>query len=207
MEDKNQKLPSTRIQWYPGHMAKTKKQIIEDLKLVDIVIEVLDARLPKASENPDLKELLKNKPKIVVLNKSDLSEEKINKEWVEYYKKQDIPAILVNSNSGEGINNVISQIKKISQKQNETLIEKGRIGKKARVMVVGIPNVGKSSFINRIAKKNSAIVGNKPGVTRQKQWISLQDDITLLDTPGILWPKLDQEKGALNLAFVRNNKR
>ena len=202
MEDKNQKLPSTRIQWYPGHMAKTKKQIIEDLKLVDIVIEVLDARLPKASENPDLKELLKNKPKIVVLNKSDLSEEKINKEWVEYYKKQDIPAILVNSNSGEGINNVISQIKKISQKQNETLIEKGRIGKKARVMVVGIPNVGKSSFINRIAKKNSAIVGNKPGVTRQKQWVRVNENIELLDTPGVLWPKFENEEVALNLAFT-----
>ena len=195
------------ISWYPGHMAKTKKQIIEDLKLIDIVIEILDARLPKSSRNPDLDEWTKGKEKIIILNKSDLAEEKINKEWLSYYQKQNIPTVLTDSNSGKGINEVISEVQKISQKQNEALIQKGRTGKTARVMIVGIPNVGKSSFINRITKKNSAIVGNKPGITRQKQWISLKNGISLLDTPGILWPKLDQETVALNLAFVRNNKR
>ena len=207
MEDKKEKLPSTRIQWYPGHMAKTKKQIIEDLKLIDIVIEILDARIPIASKNPDLDKWTEGKQKIIVLNKSDLAEEKTNKQWLNYYKKQNIPVVLTDSNSGNGINEVISQIQKISQKQNEALIPKGRTGKTARVMIVGIPNVGKSSFINRITKKTSATVGNKPGVTRQKQWINLKNDISLLDTPGILWPKLEQEKIALNLAFVRNNKR
>ena len=197
----------TNINWYPGHMAKTKKQIIEDLKLIDIVVEILDARIPIASKNPDLDKWTEGKQKIIVLNKSDLAEEKINKQWLNYYKKQNIPVVLTDSNSGNGISEVISQIQKISQKQNEVLIQKGRTGKTARVMIVGIPNVGKSSFINRITKKTSATVGNKPGVTRQKQWINLKNDISLLDTPGILWPKLEQEKIALNLAFVRNNKR
>ena len=203
----NEKLPSTRIQWYPGHMAKTKKQIIDDLKLIDVVVEILDARIPNASKNPDIEKWIGKKPKIVVLNKSDLSEEKLNNEWVRYYKSKNIQAILANSNSGYGINEVILQIQKISQAQNEALIQKGRTGKATRVMIVGIPNVGKSSFINRITKKTSATVGNKPGVTKQKQWVNLKKDIILLDTPGILWPKLEQEKVALNLAFVRNNKR
>ena len=198
---------STNINWYPGHMAKTKKQIIEDLKLIDIVVEILDARIPISSKNPDLDKWTEGKRKIIVLNKSDLAEERINKQWLKYYKEQNIPVVLTDSNSGNGINEVISQIQKISQKQNEVLIQKGRTGKTARVMIVGIPNVGKSSFINRITKKTSAIVGNKPGVTRQEQWINLKNDISLLDTPGILWPKLEQETVALNLAFVRNNKR
>ena len=190
------------LNWYPGHMAKTKKQIIEDLKLIDIVVEILDARLPKSSQNLDLQEWIKTKRKIIVLNKSDLADEKVNKEWIEYYEKKNIPAILTDSNSGKGIREAISEIEKIAKEENEQAIKKGRTGKQTRVMIVGIPNVGKSSFINRVTKRTSATVGNRPGVTKQKQWISLKNGISLLDTPGILWPKLDQEKEALNLAFV-----
>ena len=192
----------TNINWYPGHMAKTKKQIIEDLKLIDIVVEILDARIPRSSQNPDLHGWIKNKKKIIILNKSDLSDEKLNSEWISYYKKQGVSALLTDSNSGKGIEKVLSEIEKIALDDKELASSKGRIGKSIRVMIVGIPNVGKSSFINRITKKTSATVGNKPGVTRQKQWLSLKEGITLLDTPGILWPKLDQEEVALNLAFV-----
>lgn len=190
------------INWYPGHMAKTKKQIIEDLKLIDVVIEILDARIPKASQNPDLQEWIKNKKKIVALNKSDLAEEKLNQEWVNYYKKRGILAVLTDANSGKGISETISIIEKLAKDNIDSFAQKGRTGKSIRVMVVGIPNVGKSSFINRMTKKSSTMVGNKPGVTRQKQWVSIKNNITLLDTPGILWPKLEQERTALNLAYT-----
>ena len=192
----------TNINWYPGHMAKTKKQIIEDLKLIDVVVEILDARIPKSSQNPDLQEWIKNKKKIVVLNKSDLAEDIQNKQWIEYYKKQGIPAVLTDSNSGKGIDETIREIEKIMEDDKKALEQKGRTGKAIRVMIVGIPNVGKSSFINRITKKSVAVVGNKPGVTRQKQWTRVKENIDLLDTPGILWPKLDQEETALNLAYT-----
>lgn len=190
------------INWYPGHMAKTKKQIIEDLKLIDVVVEILDARIPKSSQNPELQEWIKNKKKIIILNKSDLAEDAKNKEWVEYYKEQGIPAILTDSNSGKGINETIREIEKIMQDDRKVLEQKGRTGKAIRVMIVGIPNVGKSSFINRITKKSVTVVGNRPGVTRQKQWVRVKENIDLLDTPGILWPKLDQEETALNLAYT-----
>lgn len=190
------------INWYPGHMAKTKKQIQEDLKLIDVVVEILDARIPKSSQNPDLQEWTKNKKKIIVLNKSDLAEEIQNKQWIEYYKKQGIPAILTDSNSGKGINETIREIEKIMEDDKKALEQKGRKGKSIRVMIVGIPNVGKSSFINRITNKAVAVVGNKPGVTRQKQWVRIKENIDLLDTPGILWPKLNQEEIALNLAYT-----
>ena len=193
---------STNINWYPGHMAKTKRQIIEDLKLIDVVIELLDARIPISSQNPDIAELTKNKKKIIVLNKSDLSDEKQNNLWVEYYKKQGISAIIVDSNTGKGIEQTIKEIEKIMKDELEIQAAKGRIGRKIRAIVLGIPNVGKSSFINRIAKKASAEVGNKPGVTRKKQWICINEKIELLDTPGVLWPKFENEEIALNLAFT-----
>ena len=193
---------STNINWYPGHMAKTKRQIIEDLKLIDVVIELLDSRIPISSQNPDIAELTKNKKKIIVLNKSDLSDEKQNNLWVEYYKKQGISAIIVDSNTGKGIEQTIKEIEKIMKDELEIQAAKGRIGRKIRAIVLGIPNVGKSSFINRIAKKASAEVGNKPGVTRKKQWIRINEKIELLDTPGVLWPKFENEEIALNLAFT-----
>ena len=181
-------------------MAKTKKQIIEDLKLIDIVAEILDSRIPISSQNPDLKEIVQNKKRLIILNKSDLSCEKENKRWLEYFEKQNIPAVLVDSVSGKGITDTISKIEEIYD--NAKYENKGRIGKAIRVMILGIPNVGKSSFINRIAKKNTAMVGNKPGVTRQKQWIKVSNTIELLDTPGVLWPKLGNTNVALNLAFT-----
>ncbi len=192
----------TNINWYPGHMAKAKKQIIEDLKLIDIVIEIIDARIPISSRNPDIEEYTKNKKKLIVLNKCDLADEIQNEKWVNYFKSINISAIQVNSNSGEGINKVIKNIEEICKENKESYNNKGRIGKSIRAMVLGIPNVGKSSFINRLSKKNSAMVGNKPGVTRQKQWIKINQNIELLDTPGVLWPKFKDEKTALNLAYT-----
>ena len=192
----------TNINWYPGHMAKTKRQIIEDLKLIDVVVEILDARIPVSSRNPDIEELTKNKAKLLILNKYDLADETENKKWISKFKKEGIEAVLVNSNNGEGINNAIKKVEEIYQKSQEKYANKGRIGKAIRIMVLGIPNVGKSSFINRITKKNSAVVGNKPGVTRQKQWVRIGQNIELLDTPGVLWPKFENEEIALNLAYT-----
>ena len=202
MKDKEKSLPSTNINWFPGHMAKTRRQIEEDLKLVDIVIELLDSRIPISSQNPDLKRILKNKTVIKVLNKSDLADNNETKKWKEYFGKQGIQAVIVNSNSGQGIDETIRKIEDVMKEKLEMLYEKGRTGRKIRAMIVGIPNVGKSSFINRIAKKNSAEVGNKPGVTKSKQWIRINDKVELLDTPGVLWPKFENEEVALNLSFT-----
>ena len=161
------------INWYPGHMAKTKRQIIEDLKLIDVVVEILDARIPISSQNPDIGKWIQGKQKVIILNKSDLASEIENKKWVQYFEKKDIPAILVDSNSGKGIGEAVRKIEAVYQENEEKFVSKGRVGKSIRVMILGIPNVGKSSFINRITQKNSAQVGNKPGVTRQKQWVRI----------------------------------
>ena len=189
------------INWYPGHMAKTKKQIEEDLKLVDVIVEILDARIPSSSQNPDLKELTKNKKKILLLNKSDLASETETKKWIQYWQKQNKIALQINSNTGEGIATVLKTIKDICSNDLAIQAEKGRIKKNIRVMVIGIPNVGKSSFSNRITRKSSAEVGNKPGVTKQKKWIRIDEQIELLDTPGVLWPKFE-DKSALHLAYT-----
>ena len=190
------------INWYPGHMAKTKRQIMEDVRLVDIIIELLDARIPISSQNPDIAEITKNKKKIIVLNKCDLADERQNKKWVEYFSHKNIPAVLTDSNSGKGIDECVRKVEKVMEKDLKIQAEKGRIGRKIKAMVLGIPNVGKSSFINRISKKTSAGVGNKPGVTKQKQWIRINEKIELLDTPGVLWPKFESEEVALHLAFT-----
>ena len=196
----NDNRQNTTINWYPGHMAKTKKQIIEDLKLIDIVVEILDSRIPIASQNPDIKEIVQGKKRLVILNKSDLACEQENKKWISYFEKQGIPAVLVDAVSGKGIQEALSKIQKIYD--DEKYQNKGRIGKSIRIMILGIPNVGKSSFINRLAKRNTAKVGNKPGVTRQKQWIKVSNQIELLDTPGVLWPKLNSQGAAINLAYT-----
>ena len=190
------------INWYPGHMAKTKRQIIEDLKIIDIVVELLDARIPISSRNPDIEKITKNKKKIIVLNKCDLADEKENDRWLQYFKSKGISAVLTDSNTGKGINNFIKEVEKMMEEEQKILAQKGRTGRKTRVMILGIPNVGKSSFINRISKRSSAGVGNKPGVTKQKQWIRINEKIELLDTPGVLWPKFESEEVALNLAFT-----
>ena len=193
---------SMNINWYPGHMAKTKRQIIEDLKLIDVVVEILDARIPLSSQNPDIKGYTKNKKKVVVLNKTDLADEIETKKWIKYFANKGIPAVITDANTGKGINDVIRAVRDVSKETQEKYAGKGRVGKSIRIMILGIPNVGKSSFINRITKKNSAQVGNKPGVTRQKQWIRIEDGIELMDTPGVLWPKFESEKVGLHLAFT-----
>lgn len=190
------------INWYPGHMAKTKRQIQEDLKLIDVVVELLDSRIPISSRNPDINTIVKGKKKIIVLNKSDLADEKETIKWVEYFKAQKIPAVITDANSGKGIKEVIKQAELIMKDELDKREEKGRTGRKIRIMILGIPNVGKSSFINRLANKNSLEVGNKPGVTRKKQWIKISNSIELLDTPGVLWPKFESDEVALNLAYI-----
>ena len=197
----NQQNP-TNINWYPGHMAKTRKQIQEDLKLIDVVVELLDSRIPVSSRNPDINTIIDGKKKIVVLNKSDLADEKETTKWIEYFKTQKIPAVITDANSGKGIKDVIKKAEEIMEEELNKREEKGRIGRKIRIMILGIPNVGKSSFINRLANKNSLEVGNKPGVTRKKQWIKISNSIELLDTPGVLWPKFENEEVALNLAYT-----
>lgn len=198
----NENSTKVNINWYPGHMAKTKRQITEDLKLVDVVVEILDARMPISSQNPDIASITKNIKKVIVLNKCDLSDQNQNKLWIKYFSQHGIEAVLTDSNTGKGIDECIRKIENIMKEELEKRAQKGRVGSKIKAMIIGIPNVGKSSFINRIAKKNSAGVGNKPGVTRQKQWIRVNDKIELLDTPGVLWPKFESEEVALNLAFT-----
>lgn len=186
------------INWYPGHMKKTKDLIKENLKLVDVVIELLDARLPLSSKNPVIDELIHQKKRIVLLNKSDLSDQSITKDWVGYFESKGSIAIPMNSMNGQGLKNLYQKLEQISKAINEKSARK----KPLRVMIVGIPNVGKSSLINRIAGKKSAKTGNKPGVTKGKQWINMKGNIQLLDTPGILWPKFEDKEIGLKLAYV-----
>lgn len=200
-EDKKS-LQSTSINWFPGHMAKTRRQITEDLKMIDVVVEILDARIPNSSQNPDIRQITQNKKKIIILNKYDLADNAKTEKWIEYFNKKERKVVLADSLTGKGVNETTRQIQKIMEDEMQKMADKGRIGRKIRVMIVGIPNVGKSSFINRIAKKTSAEVGNKPGVTKQKQWIRINEKIELLDTPGVLWPKFENEKVAMNLAIT-----
>jgi len=202
MSNEEKSFPKTSINWYPGHMAKTRRQIIEDLKLIDVVIELLDARVPFSSQNPDIADIIRGKKRIILLNKSDLADKIETDKWINKFKKENIIAISVDSNTGSGINKVFDSLNSVMKEELEKNAQNGRIGKKIRVLVLGIPNVGKSSFINRISKKTSAEVGNKPGVTRAKQWVKVDDRIELLDTPGVLWPKFESEKVALNLAYT-----
>ena len=193
-------LGKLNINWYPGHMAKTKRQIIEDLKLIDVVIELLDARLPLSSRNPDIKEITKNKKKIIILNKVDLADENLLKKWQEYFSKEAV-CLLTDANTGRGIDKVSKKIDEIMEEEKQRQAAKGRVNKTIRVMILGIPNVGKSSFINKIAKRKALEVANRPGVTRQKQWIRMSKNQELLDTPGVLWPKFQNDEVSLNLAF------
>ena len=200
--NQEEKLTKVGINWFPGHMAKTRRQITEDLKMIDVVIELLDARIPVSSQNPEIRQILGDHKKVIAMNKSDLADESDNKKWINKMNKDGNIAVLTNSNTGRGTEEVIRQIQKIMTDDLKKMAEKGRTGRKIRIMIVGIPNVGKSSFINRISKRDSAKTGNKPGVTKAKQWIRINDEIELLDTPGVLWPKFDSEEVALNLAFT-----
>ena len=202
MKDNEDVFRKVVLNWYPGHMAKTKREISEDLKLIDVVVELLDSRIPLSSQNPDIAELTKGKKKIIVLNKTDLADNMQNEAWKKYFNSKGQVCILTDSNLGKGINEVTKAIEEIMKEDLKKYAEKGRTGRKIKAMILGIPNVGKSSFINRIVKTNRLEVGNKPGVTRKKQWISINDKINLLDTPGVLWPRFEDEKTALNLAFT-----
>ena len=188
------------INWYPGHMKKTREMIQENLKLVDVVVELLDARIPVSSRNPIINELVGDKPRIIVLNKSDLADPKANKLWKEHLEKAsgtDTPVVLVDSMHGKGIKELMSVMQKIEDSKNE---DKVRL-KKLRLMIVGVPNVGKSSLINRLTGRKAAKTGDKPGVTKGKQWLTLENGMQLLDTPGILWPKFEDPNVGLALAY------
>ncbi|MBK1810645.1 ribosome biogenesis GTPase YlqF [Clostridium sp. YIM B02505] len=190
------------INWFPGHMVKTKREIKENLKLVDAVIEIRDARIPKSSANPDIDELCKDKPRLILLNKSDLTDNKTTKAWINALKSESIRAIEVNCLKGDGIKNIKPALMELLKEKHERLKAKGLAKIITRVMVVGIPNVGKSTFINKMARNNIAKTGDRPGVTKNKQWIKTAIGIELLDTPGVLWPKFEDEEVALNLAFT-----
>jgi len=191
-------MANEHINWYPGHMKKTKELIQENLKLVNAAIEILDARIPVSGKNPVIDDLIKNKKRIVILNKSDLGDPHANDLWVKHFKSLGYETVCMNALSGAGMADLYKVLNRMKDEINKDSIRK----KPLRAMIVGIPNVGKSSLINRLAGKKSARTGNKPGVTRGKQWISLQDQIQLLDTPGILWPKFEDKQAALRLSFI-----
>lgn len=193
---------SQTIQWFPGHMAKTRRKIAEQLKLIDAVAEIVDARIPISSRNPDLKEIIGDKPHLILLNKCDMADEIATKNWIEYYKSQGIFAIPVDCKNGRGISPFKDTVKTVLADKLEQYRAKGMVGKPLRVMIIGIPNVGKSSFINRIAGGARAKVENRPGVTRGNQWFSVDKELELLDTPGVLWPKFDDNTVGEHLAFT-----
>ncbi|MBS3680068.1 ribosome biogenesis GTPase YlqF [Ornithinibacillus massiliensis] len=190
------------IQWFPGHMAKARREIEEKLKLVDFVMELVDARAPLSSQNPMLQQVLQSKEKMVLLMKRDLADSKVTNEWIDYFKERGIPALAVNVNDKADINRVIQLAKELGQKKLEKLIKKGIKPRPARAMIVGIPNVGKSTLINRLAKKKIAKVGDRPGVTKQQLWIKVKKEFELLDTPGILWPKFEDQTVGYRLAAI-----
>ncbi|WP_419065465.1 ribosome biogenesis GTPase YlqF [Eshraghiella crossota] len=188
--------------WYPGHMTKAKRMMQEDIKFNDIVIELIDARIPMSSRNPDIDDLAKNKYRLILLNKSDLADERVTVKWVEFFEKQGIKVIKLDSRQRSGMKSVNNAILEVCKEKIERDKKRGIINRPVRAMIVGIPNVGKSTFINSFAGKACAKTGNKPGVTKGKQWIRLNKTVELLDTPGILWPKFDNEKIANDLAFI-----
>ena len=190
------------IQWYPGHMTKTKRMMVENISLVDIIIELVDARIPYSSKNPDIDDLAKNKYRIILLNKCDLAEQKATALWEQYYKQKGFEVIQVNSIKGTGMVEVTNAARALMKDKIERQKARGRLFIPIRSMIVGIPNVGKSTFINKYVGKTTAKTGDKPGVTRGKQWIKLKKDFELLDTPGILWPKFDDKEVGLKLAFT-----
>ena len=190
------------FQWYPGHMTKAKRMMQENIKLIDLVIELVDARIPLSSRNPDIDELGKNKARLVLLNKADLAEDKWNDAWAEYFKKKGFSVVKVNSRKGGGIKSIQGVIREACAEKIERDRKRGILNRPVRAMVVGIPNVGKSTFINALAGKACAKTGNKPGVTKGKQWIRLNKQVELLDTPGILLPKFDDQEFGLKLAFI-----
>ena len=197
--DKNE-LPT--LNWFPGHMVKARRIITENRKLVDVVIELLDARIPYSSANPMLQELTAGKPRLVALNKSDLADAAVTKRWLEHFRAAGIPAVAIDSMSGKGMKQLVRQTEDLARAKTEKFVSHGAKARAARVMILGIPNVGKSSLINRLAGAVKAKAADKPGVTRAKQWIKIGSSLDLLDTPGILWPKFEDMTVGLKLAFT-----
>ena len=189
-------------QWYPGHMTKAKRQMQEDIKLIDLVIELVDARVPLSSRNPDIDDLGKNKARLILLNKSDLADDDQNEKWIEYFKEKGYHALKINSKNKSGIKEINNVVNEACKEKIERDRKRGIKNRPVRAMVVGIPNVGKSTFINAYAGRNCAKKGNKPGVTKGKQWIKLSKTLELLDTPGILWPKFEDQAIGLKLALI-----
>ena len=190
------------IQWYPGHMTKTRRQIQADLKLVDLVAEIIDARIPISSRNPDIDEIVGDKPRLIILNRADQADPAMNKVWGDWFRQRGWWVMETNARDGKGVNQFSAAIKTALKEKLEQWKAKGLVGRPVRAMVVGVPNVGKSTFINQVAKKKSAKAGNKPGVTRGKQWVNVDAGLELLDTPGILWPKFEDETTGIHLAFT-----
>lgn len=190
------------IQWYPGHMTKAKRAMKEDIKLIDLIIELVDARVPLSSRNPDIDELGAGKARMVLLNKSDLADDRLNEQWIRYFSEKGFHVLKVNCKSGAGLKQINATVQEACKEKIERDRRRGILNRPVRAMVVGIPNVGKSTFINAFAGKACAKTGNKPGVTKGNQWIRLNKTLELLDTPGILWPKFEDQKVGLNLAFI-----
>ena len=190
------------IQWFPGHMTKTMRLIEENIKAVDIVIEILDARIPKSSKNPQIDSLIGSKKRLIVLNKSDIADKNETQKWIKYFEKSGICAMAISSVNSKNLNSVLEKCRNILSDKINAQKERGIVNRSVKIMVVGVPNVGKSSFINRIANKKSAKTGDRPGVTRGKQWIRLSNGFELLDTPGILWPKFEDKQVGMRLAFT-----
>ena len=191
-----------QVQWYPGHMAKTRRMIVEQLKLIDLAVEILDARIPVSSRNPDLDSMLGSKPRLIVLNRSDQADGQMNRRWAEWFRGQGYQVLLTDCRSGAGVSQFAPTVRAALREQIARWVEKGQVGRPIRVMVAGVPNVGKSTFINQVSGRKSAKAQNRPGVTRGKQWITVDGGLELLDTPGILWPKFEDPTVGLHLAYT-----
>lgn len=190
------------IQWFPGHMAKARRQVTEKLKLIDIIFELVDARLPLSSRNPMIDEIIQHKPRLVLLNKADMADKQVTKEWIHYFQEKNITALAINSHTGTGMKEIVTAAQGILAEKFERYKARGAKPGAIRAMIVGIPNVGKSTLINRLAKKNIAKTGNTPGVTKAQQWIKVGKELELLDTPGILWPKFEDQEVGQKLALT-----
>ena len=190
------------INWFPGHMVKAIREIKENLKLVDVIVELLDARIPFSSQNPDMNDIVGDKPRVIALNKSDLASDSVNQKWINHYNSQGIDAVTIDSITGKGLKDVEKVVREIMKDKLEKSLERGRVGRPIRMAILGIPNVGKSSYINKVANRTAAATANKPGVTRKKQWVKAAQGIELMDTPGVLWPKFESPEVGMKLAFT-----